>query len=53
MYIMFSTPLIASSSGVATVSAITFGLAPGYSARTCTRRHDVRIFAHRQQRDGD
>ena len=36
MYIMFSTALIASSSGVATVSAITFGLAPGYSARTCT-----------------
>ncbi len=36
MYIMFSTPLIASSSGVATVSAISFGLAPGYSARTCT-----------------
>ncbi|CAH0326760.1 hypothetical protein SRABI106_04766 [Rahnella aquatilis] len=36
MYTMFSTPLIASSSGVATVSAITFGLAPGYSARTCT-----------------
>ena len=28
-YIMFSTPLIASSSGVATVSAITLGLAPG------------------------
>jgi hypothetical protein len=26
--------LIASSSGVATVSAITFGLAPGYCART-------------------
>src|SRR5918993_797970 len=33
---MSSTPLIASSSGVATVSAITFGLAPGYTARTCT-----------------
>ena len=34
MYSMSSTPLIASSSGVATVSAITFGLAPGYCART-------------------
>jgi hypothetical protein len=33
---MFSTPLIASSSGVATVSAITLGLAPGYCARTTT-----------------
>src|ERR1700682_1293239 len=31
---MPSTPLIASSSGVATVSAMTFGLAPGYWART-------------------
>jgi hypothetical protein len=29
MYIMSSTPLIASSSGVDTVSAITFGFAPG------------------------
>ncbi|EKQ63187.1 hypothetical protein WS7_03285 [Xanthomonas citri pv. malvacearum str. GSPB2388] len=36
MYIMFSTPLMASSSGVATVSAMTLGLAPGYTARTCT-----------------
>lgn len=45
MYIMFSTPLIASSSGVATVSAITFGLAPGYSARTgrsAGRHPDIR-----------
>src|SRR3546814_2692102 len=33
---MSSTPLIASSSGVATVSAITFGLAPGYTVRTTT-----------------
>src|SRR5690349_21828265 len=33
---MPSTPLIDSSSGVATVSAITFGLAPGYWARTTT-----------------
>src|SRR5215216_6235094 len=33
---MPSTPLIASSMGVATVSAITFGLAPGYCARTTT-----------------
>src|SRR5450830_2030116 len=33
---MFSTPLICSSSGAATVSAITFGLAPGYCARTTT-----------------
>src|SRR6187431_2804425 len=31
---MPSMPLIASSSGVATVSAITLGLAPGYVART-------------------
>ncbi len=36
MYIMSSTPLIASSSGVATVSAMTFGLAPGYTVRTIT-----------------
>src|SRR5687768_5030804 len=35
-YIMSSTPLIASSSGVATVSAMTFGLAPGYTVRTTT-----------------
>lgn len=27
---------MASSSGVATVSAMTLGLAPGYTARTCT-----------------
>src|SRR3982074_2138476 len=33
---MPSTPLICSSSGAATVSAITFGLAPGYWARTTT-----------------
>src|SRR6476619_2306160 len=33
---MPSTPLIASSSGVATVSAITLGLAPGYTVRTTT-----------------
>src|ERR1700753_3170086 len=33
---MPSTPLIASSIGVATVSAITLGLAPGYWARTTT-----------------
>src|SRR5690349_19449658 len=33
---MPSTPLIDSSSGVATVSAITLGLAPGYCARTTT-----------------
>src|SRR3982751_2538526 len=33
---MPSTPLIDSSSGVATVSAITFGFAPGYWARTTT-----------------
>src|SRR4029450_7097279 len=33
---MSSTPLICSSSGVATVSAITFGLAPGNCARTTT-----------------
>src|SRR5215469_8483901 len=33
---MPSTPLIASSIGVATVSAITLGLAPGYCARTTT-----------------
>src|SRR3954469_3175956 len=33
---MPSTPLMASSIGVATVSAITLGLAPGYCARTTT-----------------
>src|SRR4051812_1887986 len=33
---MPSTPLTASSSGVATVSAMTFGLAPGYCACTTT-----------------
>src|SRR5690348_11266210 len=33
---MFSTPLISCSSGAATVSAITFGFAPGYCARTMT-----------------
>src|SRR6185369_7160564 len=33
---MPSTPLICSSIGVATVSAITLGLAPGYCARTTT-----------------
>src|ERR1044072_5399696 len=33
---MPSTPLICSSIGVVTVSAITFGLAPGYCARTTT-----------------
>ncbi|MNS63062.1 hypothetical protein D3C72_961470 [compost metagenome] len=36
MYSMSSTPLICSSSGEATVSAITLGLAPGYCARTTT-----------------
>ena len=36
MYIMFSTPLICSSNGVETVSAITLGFAPGYIARTMT-----------------
>ena len=36
MYSMFSTPLISCSSGAATVSAITFGFAPGYCARTTT-----------------
>src|ERR1700731_1576774 len=33
---MSSTPLMASSIGVATVSATTVGLAPGYWARTTT-----------------
>ena len=33
---MFSTPFICCSSGAATVSAITFGLAPGNAARTIT-----------------
>src|SRR5476651_2769497 len=33
---MFSTPLICSSGGAATVSAMIFGLAPGYCARTTT-----------------
>jgi hypothetical protein len=36
MYSMPSTPLICSSMGVATVSAMTFGFAPGYCARTTT-----------------
>src|SRR5882762_8746654 len=36
MYSMSSTPLICSSTGDATVSAITFGLAPGYCACTIT-----------------
>jgi len=36
MYSMFSTPLMDSSRGAATVSAITLGLAPGYWARTTT-----------------
>src|SRR5690606_37340074 len=35
-YIRSSTPVIASSSGVATVSEITLGLAPGYTLRTTT-----------------
>jgi hypothetical protein len=35
-YRTFSRPLICSSSGVATVSEITRGLAPGYWARTTT-----------------
>ena len=33
---MFSTPFICCSRGAATVSAITFGLAPGNAARTMT-----------------
>jgi hypothetical protein len=33
---MSSTPLISCSSGAATVSAMTWGLAPGYWARTTT-----------------
>src|SRR6266571_2624071 len=33
---MFSTPLTSCSMGVATVSASTFGFAPGYTARTTT-----------------
>src|SRR5690606_30726902 len=33
---MSSTPLMASSSGVATVSEMTLGLAPGYTVRTTT-----------------
>jgi hypothetical protein len=36
MYSMSSTPLMDSSSGEATVSAMTLGLAPGYWARTTT-----------------
>src|SRR5690606_4215312 len=35
-YIMPSTPLIASSRGADTVSAMTLGLAPGYTVRTTT-----------------
>src|SRR3546814_11422453 len=36
MYSMSSTPLMDSSSGEATVAAMTLGLAPGYCARTAT-----------------
>ncbi len=36
IYSMFSTPVIACSSGAATVSPMTFGLAPGKLARTTT-----------------
>lgn len=36
MYSIFSTPLIFSSSGAATVSAMTFGFAPGYCALIVT-----------------
>jgi len=36
MYSMPSTPLISCSIGAATVAAITFGVAPGYAARTIT-----------------
>jgi hypothetical protein len=36
MYVMFSTPLTASSRGVATALATTSALAPGYAAVTCT-----------------
>ena len=36
MYSMLSTPFTTSSSGVATVSAMTLGLAPGYTAVTTT-----------------
>src|SRR5258706_11888862 len=36
MYVMFSTPLIASSKGVATALATTSAFAPGYDAVTCT-----------------
>jgi hypothetical protein len=45
---MFSTPTIACSSGAATVFATTFGLAPDHG-----RRHDLRILADRQLRDGN
>src|SRR5689334_10353397 len=36
MYVIFSTPLIASSIGVATALATTSAFAPGYDAVTCT-----------------
>ncbi len=36
MYSMFSTPVMACSSGAATVSPMTLGLAPGKLARTTT-----------------
>jgi len=36
MYVIFSTPLIASSRGVATALATTSAFAPGYDAVTCT-----------------
>jgi hypothetical protein len=36
MYVIFSTPLMASSRGVATALATTSAFAPGYDAATCT-----------------
>src|SRR5882724_1263206 len=40
MYIMPSAPLICSSNGADTVSAMTLGLAPGYVALTTTVRSE-------------
>ena len=51
---MPSTPLISCSSGAATVSAMTFGLAPGYArAHDDGRRDDLRVLAQRQLRERD
>src|SRR6185295_14612066 len=42
---MSSTPTISCSSGAATVSEITFGLAPGYAARTTTEGANPKVIS--------